>query len=218
MIEQNGNCEIGIEYIEFIHDFNLVNNPSLLEAKLCIEKIVQENIAQIDLVKNNQNLNQKLIPFKKNFQIDKKIFNNEKKLIDFREKLMFNFDKSQIDELAYKLNIYFGGFEFFTPLDLRKILYNTNCNILELPLYKIDDPNKIYALIEITISEIEQNPELTFQYRYEEYNKKYLKAPLLLIKEDSEKENENTIINFKSKNNHFGLYEPNVFRRKILNM
>ena len=217
MIGENGNCEIGIEYIEFIHDFNLVNNPSLLEAKLCIEKIVQQNIEQTDLVQNNQNLNQK-IPFKKNFQIDKKIFNNEKKIIDFRDKLLFNFDKSQIGDLAYKLNIYFGGFEFFTPLDLRKILYNTNCNILELPLYKIDDPNKIYALIEITISEIEQNPELTFQYRYEEYNKKYLKAPLLLIKEDSEKENENTIINFKSKNNHFGLYEPNVFRRKILNI
>ena len=206
MKEENGNCELGIEYIEFIHDFNLVNNPSLLEAKLYIEN------------NDNQNRNQKLIPFKKNFQIDKKAFNNEKKLIDFKDKLLFNFDKNQINDLSYKLNIYFGTFEFFTPLDLKNILYNTNCNILELPLYKIDDQNKIYALIEITISEKEPNSELTFQERYEEYNNKYLRAPLLIIKEESEKENENTIINFQSKNNHIGLYEPNIFRRKILNM
>ena len=206
MKKENGNCELGIEYIEFIHDFNLVNNPSLLEEK----KYIENN--------DNQNENQKLIHFKKNFQIDKKTFNNKKKLKDFKDKLLFNFDKNQINDLSYKLNIYFGTFEFFTPLDLKNILYNTNCNILELPLYKIDDPNKIYALIEITISEKEPNSELTFQERYEEYNNKYLRAPLLIIKEESEKENENTIINFQSKNNHFGLYEPNIFRRKILNM
>ena len=50
-------CEIGIEYIEFINEFNLDKKTSILEAKLVIEKPIE----------NNENQNLKIIPFRTYF-------------------------------------------------------------------------------------------------------------------------------------------------------
>ena len=41
----------------------------------------------------------------------------------------------------------------------------------------------------------------------------YLKNPLLILKDKMKID----IQNFQNENYHFGFYEPNVFRRKILN-
>ena len=208
--EMESNCEINIEFIEFIHDFKLINNPNILEAKLCVENIINHT-NENDLNENNQNQNQKLLNFRKSVQFDKNTFNKSNRFIDFRDHLKFYFDR----EKTYKLIINFGGFEFFTPMDIRQALYNKNCNSLELPLYKKDEQNNIYARISLTISEIEPNSKISFQTKYEENNMKYLREPLLIIKESLEK---NLISEYHSKNNHFGLYEPNVFRRRILKL
>ena len=203
-------CEIGIEYIEFINEFNLGNKTSNLEAKLIIEKPIE----------NNENQNIKIIPFRKSFQINKNEFNNGKKQINFNEQINFIFNKNQINDITYKIIINLDNSEFYASLDIKKALNNTNCNILELPIYKKEEQNKIidniiYGLIEITISEIEQNSNIPFKSKYEEYNRKYLIEPLLIIKEES---NLNPPTDFRPKNNHLGLYEPNIFRRKILNL
>ena len=214
-IEKGGNkYEIIIEYIEFLKEFNLVNNPSILEAKLVMENksdqyMIPQDNGQKDLIEN-------IIPFSKQIQIDKKGFNNSKKIINYKGNLLFDLDKNKMNDTKYKLMVYFGGFEFFTPLEFQKILYNTNFNILELPLYKIDEQgnNVILGHIEITLSEIDPNSNYNFQKKYLEYNRKYLKEPLLILKENSE----NIFSDFTSKDSHFGLNEPNDFRRKIMKL
>ena len=215
-VELLNNLDLCIEYIDFINEFNLTKNPSILEAKLCKENkndnnnILAQNEEQKQLMDNS-------IPFPKNIQIDKDAFNKgNKKIIYIKEHLPINIDKNQIYDTIYKILINFGGFEFYALLDFSKALNNCNCNILELPLYKKDEQgniNEIYGLMEITLSEIVQNSNNQLRKKYEEYNRKYLKEPLLLIKEDLG----NNFTDFTSKNSHFGLTEPNVYRRKIMN-
>ena len=208
-------CEISIEYIDFIKEFNLVNNPSILEINL--NKGIMNDNNNNNLQENQQNqLNENIFPFSKKLQIDKKKFNNGKKYIYYKGNLLFDFDKNKNSNNKYYLTINFGGFKFYTDLDLQQALYNTNCNILELPLYKKDEQgnNIIFALIEITVSEIDLNSNISFIAKYQESNRKYLKEPLLILKESME----NKFLDFSSKGNHFGLNEPNVFRRKIMNL
>ena len=213
-IEMGNKCEIIIEYIDFLKEFNLTNNPSILEAKLILEIKTDKYIIQI--ADGQEQSKEFIMPFSKQMQIDKKKFNNSKKIIYYKGNLIFDCDKIQMNKNIYKLVIKFGGFEFFTQLDIHKTLNNTNYSILELPLYILDEQgnNIIYALIEITISEINPNSNYNYKKKYIEYNRKYLKEPLLLLKEDSN----NILSDFTSKNSHFGLNEPNVFRRKIMNM
>ena len=212
-VDVMNNCDLCIEYIDFINEFNLVKNPSILEAKLCKDHLTDKSLPQDEEQKPST---ENSIPFPKNIQIDKDKFNKGNKIIYLKEHLLFNLDKELIYDTSYKLLISLGDFDFFTHLDFSKALNNTNYNILELPLYKKDEQgnNIIYALIEITISEIGPNPNFLFQNKYEEYNRKYLREPLLILKDDLN----NTSINITSKSSHFGLNEPNVYRRKIMNL
>ena len=196
-------CEILIEYIDFIQDFKLKNNPSILESKLSI-------------IGNNQE-DMKEIYFQQKYEIDKNKFNNGSKFINLNQNLIFNLN-NELENFIDNLVINFGGFELFTPFNIKQILNISKCNILELPLYKKDEKTdfaEIIGYIEIKILVIEQKSSTNFNNIYEEINMKYLKEPLLLIKEDT---NYNKKSDYRSKNSHFGLYEPNVYRRKILNL
>ena len=84
-----------------------------------------------------------------------------------------------------------------------------------MPIYKEvknNINNKIYGCIGIDLYELD-NSDLTFEKKFEESNKRYINEPLLILKEKINKTN----LNFQVENYHFGLYEPNIFRRKILN-
>ena len=211
-IEKGANkYEIIIEYIEFLKEFNLVDNPSILEVKL-----IMENQSAPPQANGQQELIENIIPFSKQLEIDKKGFNNSKKKLNYKGNLLFDFDRAQMNKTKYKLIIHFGGFEFFTPLEFKEALYNTNFIILELPVYKLDEQgnNVIIGHIEIILSEIDLNSNYKYQKKYLEYNRKYLKEPLLILKENSD----NVFSDFTSKDSHFGLNEPNVFRRKIMKL
>ena len=227
-------CDVYIDYITFIPDFKLEEENNDLESKLLIEGIKEKTIvksfidgkygfqnslskSKIFQYKQNQYKNigedkeMKIVPLNKKLSIDKKKFNDGEKKINFEEDIPteIDFNKDQDNNITYKLLVNLGKDEFETPLEIGNILKDTTCQKLEIPLYKKDDKDKIYALVSMYLSVKEENIA-SIKEKYEESNQKYLKEPLLLFKE-------NNYIEMPSKNNKFGLYEPNVYRRRILN-
>ena len=227
-------CDVYIEYIEFIPDFNLEEENSELETKLSIEGIKEKTIikyfiddkygfqnsltkSKLFQQKQNQYKNigedkeMKIVPLNKKIILDKKKFNDGEKKIYFEDEnpAEINFNKELDNNITYKLLVSLGKNEFSTPLEINKYLSDTNFKKLEIPIYKEDDKDKIYALVLIYLFEKGENIA-SIREKYEESYQKYLKEPLLLFKE-------NNFIEMPSKNNKFGLYEPNVYRRRILN-
>ena len=229
------NCYMYIDYIEFIPDFNLDEDNPNLEANVFIEGLREKTITSLfddknysfknSLVKSNiyqskkkmyNNLGDdkeiKIIPFNEKINVDKKKFNEGEKTIYFNDdsSTEIDYDKVHINDLKYKLFISLGKNEFSIPLEINKYLSNAECDILELPLNKEDDQDKIYARIILYLSEKGQNI-ISIKEKYEEINQKYLKEPLLIFKESK-------ILDSPSRKNKFGLYEPNVYRRRLLNL
>ena len=94
-------------------------------------------------------------------------------------------------------------------------LNKTKCNIIELPLYKTGDKNnKIYSLVELQIAEKEENIHKTIIEQYYELNQKFLREPATLLKDQLSKSvnTSNILIDSPSRNNRFGLCEPNIYR------
>ena len=226
-------CDIGIELIEFIPEYNIEDNHCLLEAKIFIEGLKEKTIISYFEDKNygfennlvNTNIFQskkkqytsinddkkiKVVSFNKKGEAKKKEFNEGNKKIYFKDNIAeVDFNRNN-NEIKYKLIINFGTDTFSIPLDLNEYLKNKNCTILELPLLKQNEEDIIYGYIEIYFIDKELNNNSSFQELYEEMYKNVLKDPYLLIRE-------NDCLDSPSKNNRFGLYEPNVYRRKILN-
>ena len=101
--------------------------------------------------------------------------------------------------------------EYYSTINLEHI---EPCVKLELPIYKKEEKDvkykKIYGCLGIDLYEKKQDK--SFDEEFEELNKKYIKEPLLIFINEKNKEKQ-----FQIEYYHFGLYEPNVFRRKILN-
>ena len=230
-------CEINVEFIDFREDFVLEKDPTLLEVIVFIEGYVEKSIIlnlkdskynfgnslliNDEKIKNtfskyyNGGKNGKKEYFPKKVKLSKKKFNKGQKKIILGNhlKTQFDFDKNLNNNISYLILVLVSGNgEYYTPLDINQIINPRMCNKLELPLYKKGENNKIYGCIGIDLYELD-NSGLSFQERFEELNSKYLNEPLLILKELS---NIN-VENFQKENYHFGLYEPNVFRRKILN-
>ena len=161
--------------------------------------------------------------FPKKIKLSTKKFNKgHKKLIlgqhlktqiDFIDNINDNINDNNT---SYKLLVLLNGNnEYYSFFDINEIKNEQMCNKFELPLYrvgKMGENEKIYGCIGIDLYTLD-NSGLSFAERYEELNSKYLKEPLLILKEN----NNINIQDYQYENYHFGLYEPNVFRRKILN-
>ena len=176
----------------------------------------QNSLVKSNLFKSKMNENKnfgddreiKIVSLK----VDTKKFNDGEKKIKFNEDnyVEVAFNKEQNNDLKYKLLIDLGNNKFFTPLRINEYLSGTKFNILELPLYKEGDEENIYAQMELYFLEKDSNDNRRLSEIYEEMNLKYLREPLLIFKDY------NNNIDTPSKNNRFGLYEPNVYRRRIL--
>ena len=237
--KKTNNCEIKLDSIEYIPEYNLVDENNILEAKLIIEGLKEKSIIPLLENKNygfensllksiiiqekkklykslNGDKEEKIVYFNKTKNVNKKKFNDGDKKIYFDKDTtaVVDLDKDQINNNIYTLIINLGKDEFFAPFQLKNYLANKNCDILEQPIYKNDDKDRIYACVDIHLEEKDKdNMDIKNDKRdkYEEMNQKYLKEPLLILKDFD-------CIDTPSKNNNFGLYEPNIFRRKILNL
>ena len=218
-------CVIKLEFIKFRADFIIENDPTILEVILSNER-QRINLDYLydsrygfknSLLNEIENLlSKKEIGKFHQIKLDKSKFNNGKKNISLKKNItQFDFNKNLINKNSYRLEIFLDKKdEYFSELDLKEIINETMCNKLELPIYKKNDENKkIYGGIGIDIYELQNNSDKTFEERFEELNKNYLYEPLLVIEELLKKD----FPNFKSLNYHIELYEPNIYKRYILN-
>jgi hypothetical protein len=234
----SGKCEINVEFVDFREDFQIHKDPTLLEVIVFIEGNVEKSI--LFLLKDHKNgfenslltTNEKIKNlfskynnangkeglkeyFPKKVKLSLKKFNNGQKKIILGNhlKTKFDFNKNSINNYRYEILVILSDSgEYYSPLDMNLIVNNKMCNKYELPVYKRGDDTKIYGCLGIDLYELDNSGQ-SFQERYEELNSKYLKEPLLVLKEKLNID----IQNLQNDNYHFGLYEPNVFRRKILN-
>ena len=227
-------CEINVEFIDFREDFQINKDPTLLEVIVFIEGNIEKSI--LFLLKDHKygfensilTTNEKLKNlyskynnangkkgtkeyFPKKVKLSLKKFNGGQKKIILGNhlKTKFDFNKNNTYEILVILN---NLGEYYSPLDINQIINNKMCNKYELPIYKRGENTKIYGCLGIDLYELDNSGQ-SFHERYEELNSNYLKEPLLVLKEKLNID----IENLQNDNYHFGLYEPNVFRRKILN-
>ena len=225
-------CAINIEFIDFREDFQLEKDPTLLEVLVFIEGQVGKTILLLlkdqtygfenSLLTTDEKIRNafnkygkkgKKELFPKKVKLSKKKFNNGQKKIILGDHLKteIDFDKKNIQNHSYEIDVILNGNgEYFSPLDMKQIMNNKMCNKLELPLYKKGENSKIYACLGLDLYEVDDSGK-SFQQRYEELNSSYLREPLLLLKEQLISQD------FQLEKYHMGLYEPNIFRRKILN-
>ena len=242
MGNKNSTCVINVDFIEFREDFKIENDPTLLEVILLIEGQVKagrtileflndsnygfQNALLIENEKikntvskiqsdNGKQWRKELFP--KKVKLSKSNFNNGKKTIILggHLKTQFEFNKSLVNKNSYELEIILSKQdEYFSKLDLGTIINETMCNKIELPIYKKNDKmDKIYGAIGIDLYELDNNSDKTFEERFEELNRRFLNEPLLIVKELLKKD----FSDFKIENYHIELYEPNIYRRYILN-
>mgnify|MGYP006873000002 CR=1 FL=1 len=235
-------CVIKVEFIEFREDFKIEIDPTMLEVILLSEGqgrternvvdylydskygfqnvLVTENEKIKNTVSKIHSDNGKIWKkeyFPKKVKLSKTKFNNGKKIIILGDylKTQFEFYKSLVNKNSYEIEIILNkNEEYYSKLDLRTIMNETMCNKLELPIYKKNDKiNKIYGGIGIDLYELDKNSDKTFEERFEELNRRFLNEPLLIVKELLKKD----FSDFKIENYHIELYEPNIYRRYILN-
>ena len=233
-------CEIKVEYIDFRDDFQLEKDPTLLEVILLIEEEREEKTILtlflnekydfknsllekeeklrnllINKYNSHSNMIEKKEYFPKKIKLSKKKFNKGLKKLILGEHLKTQFDLNiNNNKISYKLLVILSGIgEFYASLDINEIKNSEMCNKFELPLYKYREDKKIFGCIGIDLYTLD-NQKLSFQERYEKLNDRYLKAPQLILKK---KKNPNNAKENQYHYHHFGLYEPNVFRREILN-
>ena len=232
--EKGDKCKINVEFIDFRQDFKFNVNilPTHLYFSVSVEGDVRRNLFSYfehseygfenELLKNEKikeilrssgkNLSGREIEynFKKKVKINKKDYNQKR--FYFNQNMKNNFDINREDQTQqYYLNITINNIgEYFSPFDLNTIDNSQRCNKLELPIYKRNEENeRIFGCVGIDLMEI-NNLGQDFQKRFEELNKNNLILPLQVLKTHP-----GDFIQLE--NYHFGLYEPNIFRRKILN-
>ena len=235
----NKTCEISVEFIDFIDKLNLEYDPTYIKIQLpgqtkkSIYPLLVDNtygfknsLANKEKIKEKvenyserQGKDKNRFEFKKKLKIGKQKFNSGNKYL-----YMGNEIKSEYEIKMNKksLDIYIIMFdknnkykeEYNSTIDLSKILSNEKLSTkLELPIYKKDNNEKIYGCLGINLFE-KKGDDMDFEKEYIEANKSYISQPLKILKEQI---NPNNNYNFQAEDYHFKLYEPNIFRRKILN-
>ena len=238
----NKKCEINVEFIDFIDKINLKHNPTYLRIQLPKEDLDKKSIYSlledtkygfINSLAKNEKIKGKVeifsekqegnrCEFHKKVKLDKEKFNSGKKYIYLGNNLKRECDIKKNKE---KLDIYIIAYneqerykeEYNSTINLSKLSKNKNlCIKLELPLYKTGNNEKIYGCIGIDL--YEKGDDTDFEKKYIKANENYFLQPLLILKEQIKSDNNfNVNFNFQAEDYHFGLYEPNIFRRKILN-
>ena len=153
----------------------------------------------------------------KKAKLEKRFFNSSKKKFALKNIMRTSFPLTNNNNETYSIEIYFLSEKnkilekFYTPSDIiSKVINNRDIEMCEIPFFKKED-EKIYGFMIIDLwcnenddQEIINQDEFIFKY----YNKyiKFLQNPSLLLN------------NFEDSSYRFGLYEPNVFRRKILKL
>ena len=238
-------CKLRVEFIDFINKMKLEYNPTYIRIYLLVKGNNYKSIfLSLETKDNNEDGNESFknglvenekvkrmidelnrnkgndisFEFRKKIKIEKEKFNSGERNLNLGEKMITdviiakkleNFDiiiitsdKSQENTIEYK-----------STVDLPNS--QTLCHKFELPIYKKDDKeDKIYGCIGIELYE----KDLNFNEEYATLNSQYINEPLLILKEVINDENNKNIINkIQAIDYHFGLNEPNVFRRKILN-
>ena len=224
-------CKINIKRMEFTDDLKIEGEQLTFDAKIIIDGLKEKSIIFLfidhkygfrnSITENGeiQNLLQqypdgqegdgsKIIKYPQ-ISFDKNKFNDgNKKIINYNKTKEIDFDRNQINTAKYTLNINLNNAQFFIPLDIYEILNNTSCEEIELPLRK-EGEKRICSRLELQLEENEGSYKPSFKEAFEIENSRYLKEPMLIFDENLE---------FPAKKNHLGICEPNVFRRKILNL
>ena len=229
----NNQCEINVEFIYFRQDFQFNINilPTYLYFSISVEDDFRKNQFsdfknpeygfQKELLKNQkknktlrtseENVNLKgngHKSFKKKVKINKNNINQKRIYLNQNMKNDFDINREDKTQIYYlNIEIRKCGF-YYSSFDLSEIDNSQRCNKLELPIYKKDD-KRIYGCVGIDLMEKDDSGQ-DFQEKFNELNKNYLILPHLVLKHPKDTK-------FKLENYHFGLYEPNIFRRKILN-
>ena len=229
----NNQCEINVEFIDFRNDFPFDINklPTHIYFSVSIEDDARRNLFsyfknseygfQNELLKdekiNNifksfkENLSGREFEynFKKKVKINKKDYNQRKFILNQNIKNDFDINKEDKTQI-YNLNISIENIgDYYSSFDLKNIENPQRCNKLELPIYKKDDENeRIYGCVGIDLMEKDESGQ-DFQKRFNELNEEYLILPLQALKENPDDKY------IQLENYHFGLNEPNIFRRKV---
>ena len=232
-------CGINICFIDFINQFELKRDLTHLYFEIFIEKeglVIRRLSPYLENTKydfknsllnnvnneKNSNLlnecksissrsNSMTYKFEKKVKLDKNKFNERNKKVSFGTKMNREFtyyNKPQKFEICIETS---DKDKFYAPIDTTKIREEKICEQYELPIYMRGDDTKIYGCLGINLYELDDS-QLSFQERFEGVNRRYLLFPLLILKEKSNID----IQNYQIENYHFGLNEPNIFRRKIL--
>ena len=219
-------CIINIAFINFIEDIEFNNekekNPHI-RFKLIrgLEKGKNSLLTKLEkcsfknsLLKNEKLKNyidEKTYHFKKKVRFDIKRYKNGQRMIflgknmesDLSCEFKYDFDSIRNYTLIMKLfddenEKYYSILNILLENDLKI------CNKYEFPIYKNGVENKIFGCVGVDIYEkVFQGNQLQ---KYKDFHINIINNPLLLISKNNDYQN----------NCLFGLYEPNVFRRKIL--
>ena len=231
--EGDAECRVNIEFIDFVEDiitndlkdeklylrFKLLREPNEKVKDLC-NYLKNSNYKNSLLQKAElqKYLTKKPFTFGKKVKIDREKFKNgQRKSIfgkDMQSKLYTYFTYDFEYKFDYSLIMNFCDKEdktYYCPLKISPDKKSDIiCSIDEIPIYKNSNNNKIIGCIFVSLfeKEFEENP----MKKYEEINQELIEKPYNLIFKKDKKDYENTI----QKNYIFGIYEPNIFRRKIL--
>ena len=247
-IEFRKEYELKNNYLLDFKILKVGNNDTTLLQRLDIPKYQYKNsLLEIPEIKKayNQVMDSnggdgRRYPFSSKAILSQNKFNNGRKKYKLGN-MMSSFPASTNKSEIYAIEIYFRintkiMYSFTTSKEeISKVINNKTCESLELPLYKDgENEEKIYGYI---IADIwnsnfnEKSDKNQFMAKYLSSNITYLKNPTLLLnkKSNSNTFSDNSISNRQISgivennddifdNNNFGLYEPNVFRRKILKL
>ena len=231
--EGNVKCSINIESIDFIEDIitnelneekpylrlKLLREPSKKDNNLCnyLKNCKYKN-SLLEKPELQEYLKEKDYVFRKKVRINKEKFKNgQRKILLGKEmisELKVDFDYNFEYKYDYSMIMNFCDKEdktYYSPL---KILPDKESELIcveeETPIYEQRKNNKMVGCVLASI--IEKEFEVDPKKKYEEINHGLFEDPYKLIPKIGKKDNE---IN-PQKNYIFGLYEPNIFRRKIL--
>ena len=229
---EEAECIINISFINFIEDINFNNEKEkkphirfklyrgLGGGKNSLIKKINESPFKNSLLESDklkEYLNEKIYSFNKKLRFDIDRYKKGHRLISFGKNMTSNlssvFGYDFLIERDYKLLINLFDDEnekYYSNLNILRETNDEICNKYELPIFKENVENKIFGCIGVDIFEKEFIPNIL--QKYEEINQDKINNPLLLISKVNKKENDNNILN----NCFIGIYEPNIFRRKIL--
>ena len=222
-------CLINIEYIDFASDFILDEENPYIKFKLLKQPInnfylIGEQLSkcryQNSLIKTEEMQNYFLensFPLSKRVKINKEIYKKgQRKIIlgkDMKSLVNTSFPYDFSNENNYSLIMMYGTKkkEYYSPLEISiENKLHIICGKYELPFFEKDNYKKIYGCIGVDIYS-EQYKDNALQV-FEEINQDYICNPYkIILKENKINKDQNFLENYK-----FGLYEPNIFRRKIL--